>query len=133
MGFQELQGRSGVHLGGDDAGQIVFCRHLVDGGNLSFVDHQTQGAEEGLCFLAFPVEIDADGYVFEREGGIVFQRGEGQLPVHVSVPGNSSFVEGYTLLARYGFSFGQKLGIECKGYFKGIDDAHVNFRFFHDA
>ena len=54
-------------------------------------------------------------------------------PVHVAVPGNSSFVEGYALLARYGFSFGQKLGIECKGYFKGIDDAHVNFRFFHDA
>ena len=53
MGFQKLQGRGGVHLGRDDAGQIVFCRHLVDGGNLSFVYHQTQGAEEGLCFLTF--------------------------------------------------------------------------------
>ena len=65
MGFQKLQGRGGVHLGRDDAGKVVFCRHLVDGGNLSFVDHQAQGAEEGLCFLTFPVEIDTDGYVFE--------------------------------------------------------------------
>ena len=37
------------------------------------------------------------------------------------------------LFAGDGFSFGQELGIEGEMYFKGIDDAHVYFGFFHEA
>lgn len=67
MSFQEFQTRGGTHLAGDNTLQVFLHWQLVDGAYLVSLDHETECAEEGLCLLALPMEVDTDGDITQRE------------------------------------------------------------------
>ena len=67
VGFQELKGRTGVHLRRDDALQIFLDGNIVDGPGLVAVGDKAQRAFEALLFLLLPVELLADGDALEGE------------------------------------------------------------------
>ena len=86
MRLQEFETRSGTHLTADDALQIFLYRQLIDCHNLIRFYHKAERAQEGLVFLALPVEVDTDGYVAQRKRGVGTLRMEGELAVLVAVP-----------------------------------------------
>ena len=86
MRLQEFETRSGTHLTTDDTLQIFFHRQLIDCHNFIRFHHKAERAQEGLGFLALPVEIDTDGYVAQRERGVGTLRMEGEFAVLVAVP-----------------------------------------------
>ena len=63
MCLEQFQRCGGTHLGGDDAGQIIFYMDDVDAGELSILNDDFEGTQKTLVFLALPMEIDADGNV----------------------------------------------------------------------
>lgn len=63
--------------------QIFLYRQLIDCHNLIRFYHKAERAQEGLGFLALPVEVDTDGYVAQRKRGIGTLRMEGELAVLV--------------------------------------------------
>ena len=63
MCLEQLRRSGGTHLGGDDAGQIIFYMDDVDAGELSILNDDFESTQKTLVFLALPMEIDADGNV----------------------------------------------------------------------
>ena len=86
MSFEELERSGGFHLRRDDALEVFLDWEDVDGAELTLVDDELKDAAEGLCLLAFPMEVLADGDFMEREGSVVGLWLEGEALIHVVVP-----------------------------------------------
>ena len=129
--LEELDGRVGVHLGGDDADEVFLDGEDIDGGDLVVVDDEFEDAAEALGFLAFPMEMDADGDVFEREAGFIVNGGEDEFGVRVAVPLDVLLVEGDLLGAVDGLSLTEVGGVQRDAHLAGADDTYAHFWLFH--
>ena len=124
MRLQEFETRSGTHLTADDTLQIFFYRQFIDCHNLIRFYHKAERAQEGLGFLALPVEVDTDGYVAQRERGVGTLRMEGELAVLVAVPKHTALREFYHLLAQHLFALGKIRFVEREMNLLRTHDAH---------
>ena len=124
MGLEELGGRGGRHLAGDDAGQVALYGQVVDGHNLIGLDHDAKRALEGLRLLALPVEVDTNGDIFQRERGTHALWTEGEVTIERATPQDAALGELYRLLAHNLLAFGDVGAVEREGYLLTRDDAH---------
>ena len=99
MGLQELHTRGAAHLARYHAGKIFLHRQLVDSHNLIGLNHNAQGSLKGLCLLALPMEVNADGHIVERERGIVGLWGKCQVTILGAAPQDATIAELYHLIA----------------------------------
>ena len=120
---QFLTGR-GAHLAGDDALQIRLHRQFVYGADLIRVDHKAQRSEEGLRLLSFPMEVDADGDVVQRERSVLLLRNERQLAILRTVPKDGSFAELHHLFAVNKISLCHIRAVKREGYPCSTYDAY---------
>ena len=130
MGLEQLEARRGAHLARDDALEVSLYGQLIDGAYLVRLHHKVQGAEEGLCLLAFPMEVDAYGHVAEREGGVGALRMEGERAVLVAVPQDAALGERHFLFARHHLALGKIRLVEREVNLLSAHDAHVHVGLF---
>ena len=87
MSLQQFQRGSSTHFTGDDTRQVVFYADDVDGGQVVVFYDDAQGTLETLVFLAFPMEVDADGDTVQFERGRLFVFGfEEQFVIEAALP-----------------------------------------------
>jgi hypothetical protein len=136
MGFEEMEGGVCVHFGGDYAQQVFFDGENVDGREPVAVGDYLQTAAEVLGFLPLPVEMDADGYVFQGEAvalgmqgseeeGVVFSTFIYKAPVG-ELPFLFSGGAGGAL--RCGVCFGGELIVALE---KGAQDGRGKYAYFY--
>ena len=99
MSLEQFNARCGAHFARYYAFQISLYRQFVDGTHLVGVDYESQCAEEYLCFLSLPVEVDTYCDVVERERSVGRLWVECEFAVLHSVPLYSTFMEFYSLFA----------------------------------
>ena len=104
VGLEQVHGGAGLHLGGDDAQQVVLHAHEVHRADLVPLDDEFQAA--GVLQRAFllPVEVDADHDVVQDEGGLGEARGardgvEVELVVERAVVGDAALAVAHALRA----------------------------------
>ena len=124
VGLEKLDGGGRRHLAGDDAREVSFYRQLVDGHDLIGLDDDAQRALEHLGLLTFPVEVDADGDIVEREGGVRCLRREGEFAILCASPHNASLEERDGLRTRDHLTLGNVGLLEFEVYLLGRDDTH---------
>ena len=113
VGLEELERRRGAHLRRDDAHQIVFDGHDVDGGRLGARHLDAKIACKSLVFFAFPVEVDTDDDVFDLEGRRLVGAFEVKSVVEAAtVEDDGSIVEGDGLRAAVFFAGGGVAAVE---------------------
>ena len=87
MGLEKFEGSRGRHLTGNDAGKVLFNRQQIDGTDFSVHRKETKCAPEGLCLLPFPMEVDANGDVKQREAAhFLLRRNKSKLTVCLAPP-----------------------------------------------
>ena len=106
MRLEQFEARRGTHLAADYTLEVFLHRQFVDGAYMVGFHHEAQCAEERLRLLAFPVEVDTDSHVVQREGGICRLRMEGQFAVLVAVPEHTAFTELHHLFACHRLALG---------------------------
>lgn len=89
MRLEELEIVRGRHLARDDAREVVFEVHFVDGHKVVVGSDDAEGSGEGLVFLLLPVELLAYRHAAEREGAggdvdLAEVRGEDGFVLHSS-------------------------------------------------
>ena len=99
MGLKELNTRGTTHLARNHAGKIFLYGQLVDGHNLIGLYHNAQGALEGLCFLALPMEVNTNSYIVKRERGVIGLWGEREVTILIATPQDTAIAELYHLIA----------------------------------
>ena len=129
MRLQQFETRCGTHLAADYTLQIALHRQFVDGIDLIRFHHEAEGTQEGLRLLALPVEVHADGYVADRERGVVALRMEGELTVKIAVPHDAALKELHLLLANHDFALSQIRLVQREMHLLGTHDAHGNLWF----
>ena len=100
MGFEKLRRRIGIHLRGNDAGQISLHIDLVDGDDALRRADELQGALEALVFVLLPMEIHTDSYLLEVECAFRCRWREKQFVIELSVENNLIADEQGTLFTR---------------------------------
>ena len=92
------------------------------------VDNQAKRPAKRLRFLAIPMEINADGDIFEREGCVVGFRAENQLLINFFVPENRSVFKRGNLLALDFDSIDGIRRVQRKFHLLRTDDADGHHR-----
>ena len=97
MGLEQLKRGAGLHLGGDDAEQVVLHPDAVHGGEHVVLHYELQAAGELERALLLPVEVLAYHHVMKYEGGLGEQgRARDRVEVELVV---EHAVVGYTAVA----------------------------------
>ena len=130
MSLEQFDTRRGAHLARYHTLEIFLDVDDVDGSNLVGFHHELQLSVEHLRLLAFPVEVNADGHVVERERGILGVETEGEFAILIATPKNTSLGELHRLFALKGLALGGVWGIEEEGYLLSAHYSHLHHRFF---
>ena len=127
--FQEFHRAGGTHLAADDTGQVILHVDDVDSHDFLFIHHQAQDSLEGLCLIAFPMEILADNDVLQREIGIFIFRTERKLAIDLSVPEQTAVAVSYFLLPFQRSAFGCIVPVQAETNTFSGEKAHGECRF----
>ena len=68
MSFQQRFGRCSTHFRRNHAGEIVFQRNNIDGGNSIVLNNKLQSAQKPLIFLPLPMKIYTNYHLLQYKG-----------------------------------------------------------------
>ena len=124
MGLQELRRGGGLHLGGDDAEEVVLDADDIDSHHLPFVHDELEGAGELLVLLPLPMEVHADGHPVQDERRLGEESGDGGRL-------EDEFIVEGAVIVDFTFPVGDLLragavGDDLEGDFRTGKDAHLD-------